>query len=507
MALNLRRRLSRASVFAFASGVAVCGLGFFALKAGMDRTSTDEYCASCHVHPQATDSWKQGPHSKTDSGLVAHCVDCHLPPSGVSHYQEKVRAGLRDLYGYYFTDVAQIDWEALSSYEHALNYTFDSSCLSCHVELFPPALSNKGVDAHLHFRKNREELRCINCHLQVGHYHEGAPAEIVDLSSETEVEAVADRAPSIDEIPSDAFVDYTERIPGTDVRFEMVAIQGGAYRLGSPPSENGREDDEGPQREVELSSFWMGRVEVTWQEWEAFYAETATRGKNESGEQTDAITGPTPPYGSPDQGWGRGSRPAITMTHYAARKYCEWLSARTGRSYRLPTEAEWEYASRAGSQGPHFFAPEEERSFWAELFGGGDDFAEQLQQYAWFELNSRLRTHPAYSREPNPWGLINMAGNVREFCLDFYDPQAYASYPEVGVKNPTGPATGTEHVVRGGSFRSPALELRSAARDRTRHDAWLKTDPQNPKSVWWYSDVKDVGFRVVRPREPKAARQ
>ena len=90
-----------------------------------------------------------------------------------------------------------------------------------------------------------------------------------------------------------------------------------------------------------------------------------------------------------------------------------------------------------------------------------------------------------------------MLGNVAEFCLDYYDPQVYAKYPKGVVKNPRGPRNGMEHVVRGGSFKNSPKDLRAARRDFTKTKAWLETDPQIPKSIWWYSDVKSVGFRVV----------
>ncbi len=301
---------------------------------------------------------------------------------------------------------------------------------------------------------------------------------------------------------SPAFQDYAEVVPGTGVQFGMVAVRGGRFLMGSPSGEAGRDPDEGPRREVEVSDFWMGRCEVSWDEFEAYYAATATRGKNPGGERVDAVTGPTPPYGSPDQGWGKGKRPAITMTHYAATKYCQWLSEVTGRHYRLPTEAEWEYACRAGNAGAYFFSPEE--GWWARWFGGGVS-EEELARYAWNRANSRDRTHPVGSLQPNPWGLYDLLGNVKEFCLDFYDAEGLSHDAAGVIRDPRGPETGEEHVVRGGSFRSRPAALRSAARDHTRHWAWLETDPQTPKSVWWYSDSNEVGFRVVRPYRSTAS--
>ena len=493
----MRRLLIRRANLIFLTGVVTCIAAVFLLQAGMRHTSTDRYCASCHVHPQATASWKNGPHVKTGSGVIANCVDCHLPPDGARHYVEKFKAGARDLYGYYLTDVSQIDWDELSSYDNALHFTFDEACASCHVEMFPEGIADKAVDAHLHYNKNRDTLRCINCHLKVGHYHDEPDTDLTAPLASTEP-AHRQTAPTLDALPAGAFQDYTEIVPNLDVSFEMVAVPGGSFLMGSPESEAARRPDEGPRRNVQISPFWMGRIEVTWDEYLAFYSQTATRGKNEKGEKSDAITGPTPPYGSPDQGWGRGTRPAITMTHYAATKYCEWLSSVTGRHYRLPTEAEWEYACRGGSTGSYFLSTSEEPSFLESLFGPSGPGETEMAKYAWYAANGRSRTHPAYTKEPNPFGLLHMIGNVREFCLDWYDPGAYGLSGAETVTDPPGPAQGQEHVVRGGSFKSTLHQLRSAARDHTRHDGWLKTDPQTPKSVWWYSDAVDVGFRVVR---------
>lgn len=276
---------------------------------------------------------------------------------------------------------------------------------------------------------------------------------------------------------------YTETIPGTTVTFEMVALRGGTYSRGSPDSEAGRKPDEGPQHSVEIAPFWIGKTEVTWDEYEQYYFGGGTPLPEKSPDSPDAITRPTPPYGAPDLGWGRGKRPAISMTWHAANEYCRWLSALTGKKYRLPTEAEWEYAARAGSTTSRYY---------------GEDPA-QLGEYAWFSGNSKFQTHPAASLKPNAWGLYDMLGNVAEFCSGYYSAEDYAGVPAgQAVRNPSGPESGDHRVVRGGSYLNPASRLRSAARERTYHTEWLYTDPQEPKSVWWYSDCFFVGFRVVR---------
>jgi formylglycine-generating enzyme required for sulfatase activity len=183
----------------------------------------------------------------------------------------------------------------------------------------------------------------------------------------------------------------------------------------------------------------------------------------------------------------------------AAVQYTRWLSEVTAKRYRLPTEAEWEYAARGGTETPYFFEGDPRRLSPGRLRGWilGRD-TEALDAHVIHQGNSGGRTQPPADVTPNPFGLVNMLGNVREFCLDWYAPDAYEAYSEgIPVTDPAGPASGTEHVIRGGSFRSRPEDLRVAARDHTRTDACLVTDPQIPKSRWWYSDCTDIGFRVV----------
>ena len=120
-----------------------------------------------------------------------------------------------------------------------------------------------------------------------------------------------------------------------------------------------------------------------------------------------------------------------------------------------------------------------------------------INSYVIYKANSSGKTQTPEMVKPNPFGLKNMTGNVAEFCLDWYQPDAYSQYPDGIVIDPRGPESGEEHVIRGGSFRDAAGSLRSAARGYTRTEEWLKTDPQIPKSIWWYSDCYNVGFRVV----------
>jgi len=301
-----------------------------------------------------------------------------------------------------------------------------------------------------------------------------------------------------------AFESYKELIPNSPIDFNMVAVKGGTFKMGSPEKEPYRKKDEGPVRNVTVSPFFMGEVEVSWDEFWTFFASTMSEGRVDpnlviahNANAPDAVTGPTPPFGIPDQGWGSGKRPAITMTQYSATIYCQWLSKVTGKHYRLPTEAEWEYACRAGSETPYFFPGDpkrlSEQGFMSKIFGADTSM---ISRYVVYALNSSGKTQEPGFVKANPFGLKNMQGNVLEYCSDFYAENAYTKTGTT-VTNPKGPESGEEHVVRGGSYSFDAKDLRSAARGLTQTNDWLKTDPQQPKSIWWYSDIKGVGFRVV----------
>ncbi|RPH90737.1 MAG: hypothetical protein EHM72_18800 [Calditrichaeota bacterium] len=495
MAKRLLRKPGRLSLLI---GIIIGIFLLVGIEIGAQKSSTDAFCESCHVHPHSTQTWKLSPHYDNVTGIYVHCVECHLPPkTSYRYYTEKAITGARDIYGKLFKDIETIDWEQKSTLEHAVHFTYQESCLKCHQNLFPIGLSTKGQDAHLYYTQKEKELDCLNCHLRVGHYsHDDQKAETYKV--EQKVSSVVYKAPAV----VTAFENYTEFIPNTGVSFDMMAVPGGSFLLGSPADESFREADEGTQVQVQISPFWMGKIEVTWDEYEAFYAATASEGRTDTqamSQETDVdgITGPTPPYEPPDQNWGRGSRPAITMTHHTAMVYCEWLSKVTGKKYRLPTEAEWEYAARAGASTAFFF-PGDPKSFssrgFMKKFLRPDTTG--IHSHAVYSLNSNSKTQPPDFVRPNAFGLLNMLGNVREFCLDWYAVDAYSAYT-AGVVDPTGPESGEERVVRGGSYVSDAAQLRCADRDQTDHIRWLVTDPQMPKSVWWYSDVKDVGFRVV----------
>jgi formylglycine-generating enzyme required for sulfatase activity len=277
---------------------------------------------------------------------------------------------------------------------------------------------------------------------------------------------------------------YTETIPNTKITFEMVPIPGGTFTMGSPASEPGRQPDEGPQHKVTLEPFYMAAKEVTWDEYDEFAFSNDIRRKRRLGltgpkDAGDAVSRPTPPYADESWGWGKEAQPVIGITHYSATKYCEWLSARTGKKYRLPTEAEWEYAARAGATTAYSF---------------GDDPA-QLGDYAWYKANSEEQPHVGGEKKPNAWGLFDMHGNAAEWTRDAYSADFYAKSPADNPVNDPGKEL-YPHVVRGGSWDDEPARLRSAAR-RSSLEAWSRRDPQNPKSLWWHTDATFVGFRVV----------
>lgn len=228
------------------------------------------------------------------------------------------------------------------------------------------------------------------------------------------------------------FESYTEAVPAAGASLRMIAIPGGSFLMGSPEDEPHRKPDEGPQHEVSISPFWISEMEIPWELYTAFMENGRPRAKDgqlleeqPDDELWDAVTQPTAPYTAMNLGMGHGYEhgiPAISMSHHAASKFCEWLSAQTGHYYRLPTEAEWEYAARAGNSG-------------AYCYGSGED---RLDRYAWYWDNSNDRYQRTGTREPNAWGLRDMHGNVAEWVLDSYVPDAYGKRAGSSVKDPLG---------------------------------------------------------------------
>jgi len=283
---------------------------------------------------------------------------------------------------------------------------------------------------------------------------------------------------------------YTEILEHTSVKIDMMPIPGGVFAMGSPKSEANRGDDEGPQHEVKIAPFWMAKCEITWNAYDVWGEEIDQLRRDllmieatarDAG--ADAVTRPTPPYTDMSFTMGKGKYPAISMTQHAARTYCKWLTKKTGRYYRLPTEAEWEYACRAGSK---------------SAFQFGDD-ARQIGDYAWYSGNSKDRYHKVGLKKPNPWGLHDMHGNVSEWVLDQYSETTYEKRAGKVHENPlVVPTTLFPRVVRGGGWDDASEDLRASRRFASDGE-WKAQDPQIPQSIWYHTDAVSVGFRVVRP--------
>jgi sulfatase modifying factor 1 len=328
-------------------------------------------------------------------------------------------------------------------------------------------------------------------------------------------------------------VPYTETIPGTNVTFEMIPIPAGEFLLGSPTGETGRNQDEGPQVKVQVAPYWIGKHEVTWGEYRAYMemydvfkklqrlAATPANDPNRPNSKdaaakedwklvddhywkgdleqewgVDAVTTPTPLY---DASFTYGSgeepnQPAVTMTQFAARQYTKWLSGVTGRDFRLPSEAEWEYAARAGTTTAYSF---------------GDD-PEKLGDFAWFDANGDYQTHPVGTKKPNPWGLYDVHGNVAEWTVDEYDADAFSRLAKENQEAVASadairwPTKLFPRVIRGGSWLDLPEACRSASRQKSEEDEWKLSDPNLPLSPWWYTEdaATGVGMRIIRPLEP-----
>ncbi|MDI6827965.1 MAG: SUMF1/EgtB/PvdO family nonheme iron enzyme [Armatimonadota bacterium] len=235
---------------------------------------------------------------------------------------------------------------------------------------------------------------------------------------------------------------YTESIPGTLVKFEMVGVPAGEILMPDPSKKD-------TTKRIKIKPFWIGKTEVTWDEYDVFvYRLDVPEGTSEN---KDAVSRPSKPYGTVDRGFGHKGYPAINVSYYGAEQYCKWLSAKTGRKYRLPTEAEWEYACRAGMPPPT---------------------GEKLADFAWFWQE---KTQPVEKKEPNAWGIHDMLGNVAEWCTDLSG----------------------KPVLCGGAFDDIAKTISPSAR-KYQDDSWQANDPQSPKSKWWLSDAPFAGFRVIR---------
>lgn len=222
---------------------------------------------------------------------------------------------------------------------------------------------------------------------------------------------------------------------GDEVTLKLVLIPAGRFLMGSPKDEVGRRKYESPQVEVTISKpFYMGVYEVTRDQYGQYL-------------KANGLTHRESIYV-----WREtGNHPAVAVYWHEAQAFCEWLSQKTGRTVMLPTEAQWEYACRAGSQ---------------TRFGFGDDDA-ALREHAWYAANSRdpeIRTgttHPVGQKKPNAWGLYDMHGNAQEWCTDWFGPD---HRDKVGATDPTGPVLGGPKVMKGGAWDDPGMYCRSATR-------------------------------------------
>jgi formylglycine-generating enzyme required for sulfatase activity len=249
--------------------------------------------------------------------------------------------------------------------------------------------------------------------------------------------------PSAAQQPAEKLEPYTESLPNSAVKIEMIPIPGGTIKIGT--------------QTVTVKPFWMAKTETPW---EAFDAFTASGPASPAYDQTeyppDAIARPSKSYILPDLGWGHNGYPAINVSFISTQMFCRWVASVTKKKYRLPTEAEWEWACRGGVTGPWKVDPK------------------TLGKYAWFLGNSDKLTHPVGKKLPNKYGLHDILGNPGEWATDLQG----------------------KDVLCGGTFLDPAPRVTPTLRRRW-SPKWQETDPQIPKSRWWLADGKFVGFRLV----------
>ncbi len=229
--------------------------------------------------------------------------------------------------------------------------------------------------------------------------------------------------------------------------FKLLRLPAGKITLGATDAN---------EKEYEIKPIWIGQYEVTWDEYDIFW-QALDLTTDERSKARKEGTRPLTPYVAPDRDWGHDGFPAGSMHCRMAKLYCEWLSKQTGHNYRLPTEAEWEYACRAGAGAP--LKP----------------VKEELESFAWYASNSKAQTQHVGKKKPNAWGLHDMLGNVAEWVIQ---------------------ADGRE-AIAGGSFADRAAEVHSGARAYF-DKSWQRSEPQLPKNTSWFCDAGFVGFRVVR---------
>jgi formylglycine-generating enzyme len=337
-----------------------------------------------------------------------------------------------------------------------------------------------------------------------GSFHVAA-ADVADGATSVGISTEKPASGPFVEVDGKYMVPYTQRIPGTDVEFVMVPVPGGTFLFGASDSDPEKKDDELPQVEVQVSPMWVGKNEVRWAEYKE-YMKLYSIFKEFEGEgvrpvsddnMADAITAPTELY-EPTHTFEFGEEPeqaAVTMTQYAAQQYTKWLSLLTGQQFRLPTEAEWEYACRAGT---------------TTAYHWGDD-PERIEEFAWYEGNAGEGQKPVGTKAPNAFGLHDMHGNVAEWTVNQYTEDGYVWLAKLAaekgmvkaIEAVVWPTESSPCVVRGGSWEMEPEELRSSARLGSDDEAWKDSDPNFPRSPWWFTDdpARGVGFRLFRSYE------
>lgn len=239
---------------------------------------------------------------------------------------------------------------------------------------------------------------------------------------------------------------FTQEIPKAAFKISMVPIP-------ADPSKK-------------IDAVWMSATEITWDAFDVYVYRLDEDGGGEAlPKGTENATRPTKPYLPPDRGLGHAGFATISISYRNAETFCTWLSEKTGKHYRLPTEDEWEYAALAGTSGDY-------------SFGGADNAGD----FAWYLDNSDSRPHPVGGKTANAWGLFDMHGNVSEW-----------------VKGRDG-----ERCIKGGSYQDPIEDLKAST--RTPYDpTWNSGDPNIPKSKWWLTDAPFIGFRIVCDPKPRPA--
>jgi len=231
---------------------------------------------------------------------------------------------------------------------------------------------------------------------------------------------------------------FEEKIPSTLVSFRMRRVPDGEITINND--------------KYSIKKIYMSETEITWDVYDVWlYRLDLTPEERAKG--VDAESRPSKPYGAPDRGFGHSGYPAISMTYFAAEKFCAWLSRKTNKHYRLPTEFEWEYTARAGKK---------------------NAVQTNLLDAAWIWENSMDKTHPVGKKQPNAWGFFDMLGNAAEWAKDSHG----------------------KPVLCGGSYLDKQQNIGFSTRAYPT-SKWNQTDPQNPKSKWWLSDAPFAGFRIV----------